>query len=113
MSISDRQSDTIHSVDGKYLLSACRMGQMGPQPPCAYCTTESTLACDAPAVEPRHGSFGRCWRPLCELHTTRVGEQHDLCREHATGDHHSALKAGDTAQAVWWEIVETTAGVIR
>jgi hypothetical protein len=47
------------------------MGLMGPQPPCAYCTTESTRACDAPAVEPRHGRHGRCARPLCELHTAR------------------------------------------
>jgi hypothetical protein len=109
MSISDRHSDTIHSFDGKYLLSACRMGLMGPQPSCAYCTTESTRACDARAVDPRYGRHGRCARPLCKQHTTQVGEHHDLCREHATSDYAATVRGGDVAQAVWWEIVETTA----
>lgn len=109
MSISDRQSDTLYSVDGEFLMSRCRMGLMGPQPPCAYCTTESTRKCDAPAVEGFKGRHGRCSRPLCKRHTMRVGEHHDLCREHATGDHVATLKAGDVAQGVWWEIVETKA----
>jgi Universal stress protein family len=38
-----------------------------------------------------------------------VGEHHDLCREHATGDHLETIKRGETATKVWWEIVETKA----
>jgi hypothetical protein len=38
-----------------------------------------------------------------------VGDHHDLCREHAGGEHLAAIKAGETSQNVWWETVETKA----
>ncbi len=49
---------------------------------------------------------------MCEAHAIRVGEHHDLCREHAGGDRLATLKAGDTAERVHWEIVETKAAPI-
>jgi hypothetical protein len=36
-----------------------------------------------------------------------VGDHHDLCREDAAGDHLDTIRRGETAQNVWWEIVET------
>lgn len=73
-------------------------------PSCAYCETESTRTCDAKGA----GPWSRCGVRMCQAHTTRVGHNHDLCREHAAGDHLEAVKRGETAHHVFWEIVETT-----
>ena len=43
---------------------------------------------------------------MCGRHSTRVGEHHDLCREHAAGDHLETIRRGETATNVWWEVVE-------
>jgi hypothetical protein len=75
-------------------------------PPCAYCDSESTRTCDADGA----GPWGRCGVRMCETHTTRVGQHHDLCREHGVGDHLETLKRGDTAQNVFWEIVVNRPG---
>lgn len=49
MSISDRMGDTLYSVDGEPMVTACRGGDWPAMPPCAYCEEESTRTCDAPA----------------------------------------------------------------
>ena len=47
---------------------------------------------------------------MCTEHTTRVGNDHDLCREHAAaGDHRETIRGVETATNVWWERVETHA----
>ena len=107
MSESNRNGDAIYAVNGEPMMTACRSPLGATRPPCAYCEKTSTRACDAPAAIRRQGRWGRCWRPMCEAHTARVGERQDLCREHAIGDQVATLKAGDTAHWVWWEIVET------
>jgi hypothetical protein len=105
MSESNRQGDTFFAAEGQPMVTACPMAPERPMPPCAYCETESTLACDADGA----GPWGRCGVRMCERHSTKVGNHHDLCREHATGDHLETIRRGDTAQNVWWEIVQTRA----
>lgn len=104
MSDSNRAGVVIYSWDGKLMWIACSHG-LHAMPPCAYCRSESKRSCDAPG----RGAWGRCGLRMCEAHTTRVGEHHDLCREHAEGDRLATIKAGDLAQKIWWEVVETKA----
>ena len=84
MSESNRNGDVIYDAEGEPMVTACRGLFAGKRPPCAYCVAESMRACDAPAAVRREGRWGRCWRPMCEAHTLRVGTEHDLCREHAS-----------------------------
>jgi hypothetical protein len=101
MSVSDRHGDELYSVGGEPMTTACRFPTQRP-PSAAYCNTESTRACDA-------AGRGRCGTLMCERHSTKIGNHHDLCREHATGDHLETIRRGETATNVWWEIVETRA----
>jgi hypothetical protein len=103
MSVADRQGDCIYSSDGQPMVTACRFPS--PMPPCTYCDAESTRACDAEG----RGRFGRCGTLMCERHSTKVGNHHDLCRGHATGDHLATIRRGETATNIWWEMVETKA----
>jgi hypothetical protein len=113
MSISDRRGDCFYTVDDQPMVTACHGDDWPAMPPCAYCATESTRTCDAPADRPRGSHWGRCGRRMCEAHSIRVGEHHDLCREHPGGDRLATLRAGDTAERVHWEIIETKAVPIR
>jgi hypothetical protein len=107
MSASDRHGDCLYDTDGQPMLIACAVPRR--RPPCTYCDTESTRACDAPG----RGRFGRCGTPMCGNHSAKVGKHHDLCREHAAaGDHAEMIRGGETATNVWWEIVETKAAPI-
>jgi hypothetical protein len=105
MSMANRCADVHYSADGEVLFSACRGDRWPAMPPCTYCDTESTRTCDAPGAK----FGGRCGVRMCGTHTTRVGEHHDLCREHAQGDPGATLKEGDRSYHVWWEIIETKA----
>jgi hypothetical protein len=105
MSESNRHGDVFYAVDGQPMFTGCRMSPTKAMPRCAYCGAESTRCCDAAGV----GRMGRCGARLCEEHTTPVGQYHDLCREHAEADHLETLRRGETAQNLWWEIVETRA----
>jgi hypothetical protein len=105
MSESNRHGDVFYGVDGQPMFTGCRMFPTKAMPRCAYCEAESTRRCDAEGA----GPLGRCGVRMCETHTTRVGQHHDLCREHGVGDHLETLKRGDTAQNVFWEIVEAKA----
>jgi hypothetical protein len=107
MSISDRNGDSLYRADGEPMVTACRLGR--PMPLCAYCSAESTRACDAPATVRRGSPWGRCGKRMCKAHAVRVGEHHHLCREHADGDPLATIKAGDTAANVFWEVIETKA----
>src|SRR5256885_2005327 len=112
MSESNRHGEVIYDADGRPSVTACRPPFAGRRPRCAYCEAESTRACDAPAARPREGRWGRCWRPMCEAHTARIGERHDLCGEHAVDDLAAVLRVGDRAHNVFWEVVETNAAPI-
>ena len=104
MSESNRAGDVVFAWDRKPMWIACRL-DVEAMPPCAYCRSESTRSCDAPG----NGGWGRCGVRMCKAHTTKVGEHHDLCRQHAQRDRLAMIKAGEVAQNVWWEIVETKA----
>src|SRR5262249_51859239 len=99
---SARHCATIYGVDGRPMVTAC---SAGPTPACAYCDTESTRTCDAEGA----GRWGRCGLRMCEAHTTRVGEHHDLCREHAAGDQTDAIRRGETSHHGWWGGIQTKA----
>src|SRR5688572_17873506 len=111
MSISDRNGDCLYGADAEPMVTACRFGM--PMPFCAYCSAESTRACDAPATVHRGSLWGRCGKRMCTAHAVRVAEHHHLCREHAAGDRMATIEAGDVAASVFWEIVETKADRYR
>ena len=100
MSESNRHGDCFYTLGGEPMFTGCRMSPTRPMPLCAHCGAESTRLCHAAGG----GRMGRCGIRLCETHTTRVGPYHDLCRDRATSDHLEALRRGETAQNVWWEI---------
>jgi hypothetical protein len=65
MSVSDRHGDELYSVGEEPMTTACRFATQ--RPPCAYCNTESTRACDAEG----RGRFGRCGTRMCERHSAK------------------------------------------